>query len=123
MSKIEEDPEREERIVMEAVVDCYGPEEQAMGWYYYLDDRLAFPFTARCVEERAVSPLAEQEEVPVTGMAPEDDCMCEMFVMVAWSGRSFAVPLAQLEATRGVAQTEQALGDWRYWTRRGYRLC
>ena len=123
MSKIEEDPEREERIVMEAVVDCYGPEEQAVGWYYYLDDRLAFPFTARCAEERAVSPLAEKEEVTVTGMAPTDDCLCEMFVMVTWSGRSFAVPLAQLEATDGDAQTEEALGDWRYWVRRGYRLC
>jgi hypothetical protein len=30
------DEEREERITMEAVVDAYGPEEQAMGWYYYL---------------------------------------------------------------------------------------
>ena len=26
------DDEREERIVMEIIVDAYGPEEQAMGW-------------------------------------------------------------------------------------------
>ena len=38
------DEERERRISMEIVVDAYGPEEQAMGWYYSLEDRLGFPF-------------------------------------------------------------------------------
>jgi hypothetical protein len=28
------DEEREQRITMEIIVDAYGPEEQAMGWYY-----------------------------------------------------------------------------------------
>jgi len=32
--------EREKRIAMEIIVDAYGPEEQAMGWYYYLDERV-----------------------------------------------------------------------------------
>jgi hypothetical protein len=40
---------REERIFMEAVVDANGPEEQAMGWYYYLDDEISFPFAAKCI--------------------------------------------------------------------------
>ncbi len=31
---------REERIAMEIIVDAYGPEEQAMGWYSYLDEEL-----------------------------------------------------------------------------------
>jgi len=39
---------REERVVMEAIVDAYGSEERAMGWYYYLDNKLKFPFKARC---------------------------------------------------------------------------
>jgi len=38
---------REDRIHMEIIVDAYGPEEQAMGWYYYLEDKLDFPFRAR----------------------------------------------------------------------------
>jgi len=36
--------ERENRIAKEIIVDAYGPEEQAMGWYYYLQDTL-HPFT------------------------------------------------------------------------------
>jgi Calcium binding len=37
MAKAKRDPVREERIHDEIMVDAYGPEEQAMGWYYYLD--------------------------------------------------------------------------------------
>jgi len=42
------DEVREERIVMEVVVDAYGRSERAMGWYYYLDGKMKFPFKARC---------------------------------------------------------------------------
>ena len=34
MPKPRKDPVREERIQNEAIVDTYGPEEQALGWYY-----------------------------------------------------------------------------------------
>jgi len=57
MEKPKKDKEREERITMEIVVDANGPEEQALGWYYYLEDKLNFPFTAICNEKRAISPL------------------------------------------------------------------
>jgi hypothetical protein len=45
---------REDRILMEIIVDAYGPEEQAMGWYYYLEDTLSFPFRATCIAERVI---------------------------------------------------------------------
>ncbi|HET6569203.1 MAG TPA: calcium-binding protein [Rhodothermales bacterium] len=123
MEEAKEDPEREDRIYMEAIVDCYGPEEQAMGWYSYLADRLGFPFKAHCIEERTISPLRQGEKVKVKGMAPEDDCMCEMFVMATWKGRSLGVPLAQLEPVAVDEQTEEAIGDWHYWVGRGNQLC
>jgi Calcium binding len=49
MKRPSRDQEREQRITMEIVVDAYTPEEQAMGWYYSLEDRLHFPFAARCI--------------------------------------------------------------------------
>ena len=39
---------REERIHDQVIVDAYGPEEQALGWYYYLESKIQFPFSARC---------------------------------------------------------------------------
>jgi hypothetical protein len=47
MTKSKRDPVREDRIHNEAIVDTYGPEEQAMGWYYYLERKIRFPFQAR----------------------------------------------------------------------------
>jgi len=73
MNKPTQQKAREERIAMEIVVDAHGPEEQAMGWYYYLQDTLQFPFTAACSSKRAISPLHVRDEVEVIGMAPEDE--------------------------------------------------
>jgi hypothetical protein len=53
----EKDAAREERILMEAIADANGPEEQAMGWYYYLDDKISFPFTAECIVVNKRTPL------------------------------------------------------------------
>jgi Calcium binding len=47
---------REKRIDDECVVDAHTPEERAMGWYYYLEEKLSFPFTARCLAARSMSP-------------------------------------------------------------------
>ena len=77
-----ENAEREERIQMEIVVDAYGPEEQAVGWYCYLEDALAFPFSAECTLERSTSPLEKGEKLEVIGMAAQKDCETEMFVTV-----------------------------------------
>ncbi len=122
MAEVTRDEAREERITMEAIVDAYGRDEQAMGWYYYLEEKLGFPFTAHCIAERRTSPLKVGEAVQVTGMAPEEECEHEMFVEVTWMNRSLAVPLAQLEPVDADETTQEAAGDWQYWVARGYEF-
>lgn len=125
MSQRDKDPEREHRIAMEIIVDAYSPEEQALGWYYHLEKKLAFPFTARCVRERASSPLEVGDEVEVVGMAPEDECEREIMVSVRTRRRPLAVPLAQFEfvrAGRRADETRQGVDDWHYWVDQGYRF-
>ena len=122
MARLKENKAREHRIEMEAVVDAYNSEERAMGWYYYLEERLKVPFKARCKSKREISPLRVGEDVDVIGMAPEAECESEMFVRVLWCGRRLAVPLSQLKP-RGVdATTREAVGDWHYWVVRGYQF-
>jgi len=113
---------REERIQMEIIIDAYGPEEQAMGWYYYLEGNLAFSFRAQCSAERVISPLRAGEKVVVTGMAPESECQREMFVTIEWQGRTLGVPLSQLKGMGVESDTKQALEDWRYWVQQGYEF-
>lgn len=64
---------REHRIEQEIVVDAYTSDERAIGWYYYLEEKLAFPFRAKCNAARGISPLEKGAEVEVLGMAPADD--------------------------------------------------
>lgn len=120
MDRVPKDEEREERIANEAVVDAYGPEEQALGWCYHLEMKMLFPFRARCSVERLTSPLRVGDKVEVTEMAPEDECEQEMLVLVRWRGRDLAVPLAQLEGIAVDDDTAEAIADWHYWVARGY---
>lgn len=122
MANVKRDEAREHRITMEAIVDAYGSEEQAMGWYYYLDDKIQFPFKAECIKERQISPLKVGEQIQVLHMVPEDECMREMFVEIEWSDRTFGVPLAQLRPLDVDDETQEAIEDWHYWVDRGYEF-
>jgi Calcium binding len=78
MKKPRRDPIREDRIENEAIVDA-RPEEQAMGWYYYLEGKIRFPFQAKCIAANVVSPLRKGETLEVVRMTPEDNCEHDMF--------------------------------------------
>ena len=120
MKKRPKDPDREDRIHNEAIVDAYGPEEQAMSWYYYLENKIHFPFHAKCIAPKATSPLRKGEMVEVRRLAPEDTCTSDMLVLIRWQGRNMAVPLSQLNALDPDESTNEAIGDWHYWVSQGY---
>ena len=120
MAKREKDPIREDRIQNEAVVDAYGPEEQALGWYYYLENKIRFPFQAKCTVAKTVSPLRKGETVEVRRLAPEDACSSDMLVLITWHGRNVAVPLSQLTPLDADESTSEAVSDWHYWIAQGY---
>jgi hypothetical protein len=120
MNKRKKDSVREDRIHNEAIVDAYGPEERAMGWYYYLENHLQFPFEARCIVAKVVSPLSKGEIVHVFRMAPEAACSADMLVLIRWQDRTLAVPLSQLAAVNVDQSTAHAIGDWHYWVSQGY---
>ncbi len=122
-AKQKHDPEREQRITMEIVVDAYDAQERAMGWYYYLQDQLQFPFTATCIVKRAISPLHVKDEVEVLGMPGEEECEHEMFVTIRWEKEGLAVPLSQLQPISATdEQTKRAVEDWHYWVKMGYEF-
>ena len=120
MAKPKRDPVREERIHEEIIVDAYGPEEQAMGWYYYLEDKIRFPFQAKCITSKVTSPLQKGESVEVSGLAPADTCSSDMLVLIRLQGRTMAVPLSLLNAIDPDESTREAIKDWHYWVAQGH---
>jgi hypothetical protein len=109
-------------ITMAIVVDCYNEFERAMGWYYRLQDKLQFPFKAKCSARRAISPLGIKDEVEVKSMAAESECEREMFVMIRSKGDDVGVPLSHLKPVAADKQTVQAVEDWHYWLKQGYQF-
>jgi hypothetical protein len=86
MAKPKRDPVREERIHEEVIVDANGPAEQPIGWYYYLEDKIRFPFQAKCITSKVTSPLRRGESVDVRGLASEDACSGDMLVLISLAG-------------------------------------
>ena len=119
MPKARRNDDRENRISEEIIVDAYGPEEQAMSWYYYLEDKIQFPFQAQCIASVPTSLLRKGDSVEIRKMAPEDNCSTDMLVMTRWNNRNIAVPLSQLKAIGVDESTIQAIEDWHYWVAQG----
>ena len=124
MKKIERDDEREERIWNEAIVDAHDEEERSLGWYYYLADKISFPFPAKCTAIISTSPLDIGNEIEVIGMADENVCRHEMLVTFSSDSqnRNIDVPLRQLKPEIANEATEEAIDDWKYWFNRGYEF-
>ncbi len=113
--------EIENRIEMEIVVDAYDESERAMGWYYYLQDNLAMPFKAECIQLVSTSPLKIGEIIEVIAMDGEENCGHDMFVKIKWKKKeTLCVPLKQLKGVDADDTTKQALNDWVYWNFQGY---
>lgn len=57
-------------------------------------------------------------------MAPEEECVREIFVVMRWEREGLAVPLSQLELIHAEddGETEEAVGDWLYWSKKGYQF-
>lgn len=120
MSK--KDDIREERITMEAVVDAYDSGERAMGWYYYLEDKISFPFTASCIAVNKRTPLELGEQIEVLGMAGENYCEHDMLVDILWNKKTLAIPLSQIKPLNVDEESIEAIEDWHYWVNQGYEF-
>ncbi len=62
-------------------------------WHNYFADNLPFPFKARYIAGKAISPLNNEDEIEVVKLASEEDCLYEILVEVHWSGQALAIPL------------------------------
>jgi hypothetical protein len=79
-----------------------------------------FKTSCKSRSARATSPLEVGVKVEVVGLAREDDCMAEMFVLVRYAKSQLAVPLEQLACHAPDEQTCQTVADGYYWVARGH---
>ena len=84
------------------------------------DDKIRFPFQAKRIAPKVISPFRKGETVEIQRMAPEDACSADMLVLIRWHGRTMADPLSQLIVIDADDFTAEAIGDWHYWVAQGY---
>jgi Calcium binding len=126
MASVELDNIREHRIKTEIIADAEDKEDRAMGWYYYLEEALNFPFNAKWTKKGRKSSTPQEKQVEVLGMAPDDECEKDMYVEVAdINGKEddvYSARLSEIEAIDADDETQEALADWQYWLARGYKF-
>jgi hypothetical protein len=126
MPSVERNENREHRIETEIIVDAEDKEDRAMGWYYYLDDTLNVPFMANWTKKSRKTSTVEEKKVEVLGMAPDDECLKDMYVEVVYPNGNdedvFTAKLSEIVAIDTDDETLEAIADWHYWIARGYKF-
>jgi hypothetical protein len=109
--------EIEHRIHDEIIVDAYDDYEVKMSWYYYMEEKLNFPFHATFeIKKRDGSKEIKRVEVVelTCGVEFGDD----MTVGVAFDDYVHSVPLLSLMDIEADEDTLEAIGDWVYWNKK-----
>lgn len=129
----ETEPEREERIQQEIILDADGDEAIAACWYKYLSKNLNFPFLAMVQTHKKRNPSGgmgySSSPVRLLGMAPLARCTTQQMwaigVPYIGSGKTpFHFLLTDLQSIDADKSREQALSDWMYWNRNhDFGLC
>jgi hypothetical protein len=114
----QKDEERDHRIHDEIIVDAYGEEEQAMSWYYYMEENLAFPMKAK-VKLRFRGGKTEEKAVKIVEIDPESETSLTLRLGIT-EGKSDRVQYISPEDIVSIQTTEgnsEILNDWLYWNR------
>ncbi len=118
MSRPVYDREREKRLDYEVFVDAYTKEEQALCWYYYLENKITFPFQARWGNEIVeVTDMDEDSEEAGSDLRQLDSARCKLNVLYREGDMEdiFPVLVTELEPVNADEKTQEAIADLRYW--------
>jgi hypothetical protein len=111
---------RETRFAEEILREAEDKTERAMAWYYYLDDKINFRFSAVWNKINRKTSTVEKKNVEVLCMSDADICLNNMYVVISYMDDQYDVKLSEIEAIDADEQTKEALADWGYWLARGY---
>jgi hypothetical protein len=115
MAKIH-DEERESRITDQVIVDCYSESEEMMGWYYYVDDGLAFPLKG-LANIPTTSGKTVQKKVKIVKIDPDSGKGKPLRIGVVENGGrviSFISPEYLIRIEESPESTD-IINDWLYW--------
>ena len=110
------DEEREHRILYEVIVDAYDDEEQAMGWYYYMAENLAFPIKAK-VEMPMRGGKLEVKDINIVEIDPksEEGRAIRLGIVEGKSERVQYLSPEHIVSLKTSDENLEIINDWLYW--------
>lgn len=110
--------EIQNKIDYEIIVDCYDEYEVSMGWYYYMEETLEFPFTATAQVKKRDGSL-EKREVIITGLASDEEGFLSRDFNLEMENGELLVSIAysKLSQIKASTPTLEAFQIWNYWVK------
>ena len=112
----EKDKERDHRIHYEIIVDAYDEYEQAMSWYYHMEENLEFPMKAK-VKLRLRGGKTEEKAVQIVEVDPKSETSLTLRLGIT-EGKSDRVQYISPEDIVSINTSDEnleILNDWLYW--------
>ena len=108
-------------IDYEVVVDAYDDSEVYMGWYYFMSERLKFPFKAVATIKKR-NGTSEKHTVEVVEDATDGDRFkCQAYyVNVDYEGVMMKAEVGDLKPINASEETLKAITVWQYGKENGY---
>ncbi len=110
------DEEIEQKIYDEIIVDCYDEIEASMGWYYYFEENLHFPFKATAQLKKSDGGV-ELQEVKITGIASQEEYFVGKDFNLQMQSGEYLFPIAYSKLSN-IRATLEAFMIWDYWVRK-----
>lgn len=105
-------------------VDCYDDYEKKMGWYYYLQDELDFPFIAympvKMKNQRSNTLISS--EIEIIGLLGEDFIYRYNDIMVEAELGEYIMnfPLSEIKNIKSSPENIAIISLWKYWFEKQY---
>ena len=111
--------EIQHKIDYEIIVDCYDEYEVSMGWYYYMEETLKFPFKAKA-KLKKVDGSVKLTEIQVTGLAADEEGFMgnDFDLEILVGGYATDIAYTKLSDIKADDQSLEAFAIWKYWNRK-----
>jgi len=106
----------------EIIVDCYDEYEVTMGWFYYFQDNMSFPFKAKISAETGIDNLKIGDTVNVVELMNSSDEMISIYdfkatVGIEYGEHIYDVSLEQIKGIDCNQKTDEVIEVWHYWSK------
>ena len=104
------------KIDYEIIVDCYDEYEVSMGWYYFMEETIEFPFRATA-KLKKLNGSIEQKEIEIIGLASDEEGFIKNdFDLEIEAGEHVGtIAYSKLSSVKASPETMEAFTIWNHW--------